>query len=54
MEDRVGTLETGKYADLVVLSRNIFDVDEKELVDVRVDLTVVEGEIAYTSGGGEE
>lgn len=54
MEDRVGTLETGKYADLVVLSRNIFDLDEKDLVDVRVDLTVVEGEIAYTSGGGEE
>ena len=54
MEDRVGTLETGKYADVVVLSRNIFDLDEKDLVDVRVDLTVVEGEIAYTSGGGEE
>jgi len=54
MEDKVGTLEAGKYADLVVLSRNIFDVDEKDLVNVRVDLTVVEGEIAYTAGGGAE
>ena len=54
MEDRVGTLEVGKYADLVVLAENVFALDEKELAGVRVDLTVVEGEIAYEAGGGEE
>jgi len=27
MEDKIGSLEVGKYADLVVLEKNPFDVD---------------------------
>ncbi|MDH5588543.1 MAG: amidohydrolase family protein [Gemmatimonadota bacterium] len=47
MDDRVGVLAPGMLADLVVLSRNIFDADVNTLVDTRVDMTVVGGEIAY-------
>lgn len=54
VESRVGTLEAGKDADLVVLSGNVFEMDANALVDVRVDMTVVEGEVAYESGGGED
>ena len=54
MEDVVGSLEAGKYADLVVLSVNIFDLEEKAVGDALVDMTVVEGEIVYDRGGGEE
>jgi predicted amidohydrolase YtcJ len=47
MEDHVGTLEPGKYADLVVLSDDIFTIDPVEIENVQVDLTMVEGEVVY-------
>jgi predicted amidohydrolase YtcJ len=50
-EDRVGRLEPGKYADLVVLSRDLFDTDPLEIPEVRVDLTMVEGEIVFRNEG---
>jgi predicted amidohydrolase YtcJ len=45
-EDRLGTIETGKQADLVVLDRSPWDHPEAiEAIDV--SLTVVDGRIAY-------
>jgi len=49
-EDVKGTLETGKYADLVVLEDNIFNIDEDKIKDVKVDLTVVNGKVVYNRG----
>jgi hypothetical protein len=47
LEDRLGTLEPGKYADLAVLSHDIFTIDPVAIEDSRVDLTMVEGEVVY-------
>ena len=44
LEDRLGTIETGNYADLVVLSDDIFTIDPIEIEGVKVDLTMVAGE----------
>ncbi len=46
-EDRLGRLEPGMLADLVVLSDDIFSLDPKSLVNVRVEMTVVGGRVAY-------
>ena len=46
-DDRSGSLENGKLADLVVLSEDIFDEHTHDVGDVQVDMTVVEGEVAY-------
>jgi len=46
-EDRVGTIEVGKLADLVVLDRHLLTVSEGDLAQARVDLTIVNGEIRY-------
>lgn len=47
-EERIkGSIEPGKLGDLVVLSRNIFEVSEKAILDVRVEMTVFNGEIVY-------
>jgi predicted amidohydrolase YtcJ len=46
-EGSFGDLQPGKYADLVVLSDDIFTIDPAEIENVRVDLTFVEGEVVY-------
>jgi predicted amidohydrolase YtcJ len=47
MDDRTGTIAEGKYADLVVLSGDLFAVAPTDVTSLSVDLTIVEGEIVY-------
>jgi predicted amidohydrolase YtcJ len=51
MEEKVGTLEEGRYADLVVLSQDLFQVDPVDIPQVGVEMTVVEGEIVFRKEG---
>jgi predicted amidohydrolase YtcJ len=46
-EDRLGTVEPGKYADLVVLSQDLCEVRPGEMGDIQVDLTMVNGKVVY-------
>ncbi len=46
-ENIKGSIETGKLADLVVLSDDILKVDPVKIKDVKVDLTILNGEIIY-------
>jgi predicted amidohydrolase YtcJ len=46
-EDRKGTLEPGKLADLVVLSHNPLAVEPGMLADIEVRATYKEGELVY-------
>jgi predicted amidohydrolase YtcJ len=45
---RVGTLEVGKEADLVVLSQNPFTVPPQAIAQTRVAMTMVAGRVVYT------
>jgi predicted amidohydrolase YtcJ len=51
VEDKVGQLVPGKYADLVVLSEDLFQVDPVDIPSVQVDLTMVGGEIVHEKEG---
>lgn len=42
-----GTISTGKLADLVLLSQDIFKIDPKEIGNVQVVLTMVDGRVVY-------
>jgi len=42
-----GSIEPGKLADIIVLSRDIFHIDPVEIEDVKVDLTLLGGEVVY-------
>jgi predicted amidohydrolase YtcJ len=46
-DDRVGTLEVGKLADLAVLSQDIFSVDPLAIGNTHVTLTMVGGKIVF-------
>jgi len=51
MEEKVGRLEAGRFADLVVLSQDLFQTDALEIPTVHVEMTMVSGEIVYRNEG---
>ena len=48
-EADVGSLEVGKFADFIVLDRNLFKIQPREIADTQVMLTVVGGKSVYRS-----
>ena len=46
-EDRLGSLEPGKAADLAVLSQDIFSIAHEEIAKTKVRLTMVGGKIVF-------
>lgn len=43
LEDEIGSLEVGKKADIVILSKNLFEVETENVPDVKVEMTFFEG-----------
>ena len=50
MDDRVGAIEPGKLADLVVLNKDYFTVPDAEIRQIRSVLSVVDGRIVHNAG----
>jgi predicted amidohydrolase YtcJ len=50
MEDKLGSLEEGKYADLIVLEKNLFDVPKDQLSQTKIQLTMMNGRIVHRQG----
>jgi predicted amidohydrolase YtcJ len=46
-DDRKGRLKPGYLADFIVLSKPIFDLPPRELLDTKVQITVVGGRVVY-------
>ena len=46
-ENEKGSLEIGKSGDMVVLTKNILIVDEKDILKTKVLYTIINGEIVY-------
>lgn len=47
LEDRKGRIKEGYYADLALLSDDYFTCDERKILDITSDLTIVKGRIVY-------
>jgi predicted amidohydrolase YtcJ len=47
-EDIKGSIETGKLADLAVLSQDIMSIDEEEILNTEVLMTILDGKIIFT------
>jgi predicted amidohydrolase YtcJ len=48
-DNQTGSIEVGKLADLAVLDRNLFDIEDGKLGDAKVLLTLLEGEPVFVS-----
>lgn len=48
-EEKVGSIEVGKFADIIVLSDNLFEISPESIKDVKVELTIFDGEIVYNA-----
>jgi len=46
-ENLKGSIEIGKLADLVVLSRNILQIPREEILKIKVDLTMIDGQVVF-------
>lgn len=47
-EEELGTLEAGKYADLIMLDRNLFTHSVEEILEAKVEMTMMDGKVVYT------
>ena len=45
MENEIGTIATGKLADLLVLDENLFDADRYEIWKIKPSIVMMEGEL---------
>lgn len=50
-EKITGTLEVGKYADIIVLDKNLFAVDYEDILETKVLLTMLDGRAIYNVVG---
>ncbi len=48
MEKSVGSLESGKRADFIVLDQNVFEIEASEIANIKVLQTWLDGELVYS------
>lgn len=46
-ENDKGSIEVGKWADFTILDRNIMKIPENEILDTKVSMTIIGGEIVF-------
>lgn len=49
MEDMVGSLEVGKYADIIILDQNLFEIPVEEISSTKVLKTILAGKLVFDS-----
>ncbi|HEX6051593.1 MAG TPA: amidohydrolase [Gemmatimonadaceae bacterium] len=50
LEDRIGSIEVGKYADLAVWDRDFYSVPTAEIKDAKCLMTIFNGKVVFDAG----
>jgi len=50
VEDKIGSLEVGKLADLIILDQNLFEIDPHDIYKAKVELTMMDGKVRHRDG----
>lgn len=48
MEDKIGSLEAGKYADIVVIDQNLLEIPSEDILKSKILLTLMNGKKVYS------
>ena len=51
LDDRIGSIEVGKDADIAVWDRDLYNVPTDDLKDLRCEMTVFRGKVVYRGSG---
>ncbi len=51
LEDKIGSLEVGKYADIAVWDKNLYTIPFNEIKDLKCQMTMLGGKIVYMAPG---
>jgi predicted amidohydrolase YtcJ len=51
MEEKIGSIEVGKYADLAVWDRDPYSVDTPSLKEMKCEMTIFQGKIVHDASG---
>ena len=54
MDGKLGVLEKGALADIVILSDNLFDKDPEDIREVQPEVTIFDGRIVYSKEDSDE
>ena len=46
-ENEKGSLEVGKYADFILMDKDIMTIEESDILKTKVMYTVIGGEVVY-------
>jgi predicted amidohydrolase YtcJ len=49
LENRIGSLEVGKEADIAIWDRDLYIVPTDQVKDLKCLMTIFEGEVVYTA-----
>jgi predicted amidohydrolase YtcJ len=47
LENEIGSLEVGKKADLIILENNLFEIPVKQIAEIKVLLTMIDGNLVF-------
>jgi predicted amidohydrolase YtcJ len=49
LENKIGTLEVGKKADIAIWDRNLYAIPTEQIKDLKCLMTLLDGEVVYSS-----
>ncbi len=51
LENKIGTLEVGKSADIAIWDRDLYAVPSDQIKNVKCLMTLLDGEVVYSADG---
>ena len=51
LEHKVGSIEVGKHADLIVLENNLFEIPASRIAGTAIAMTMMDGRVTYRLAG---
>lgn len=49
LEDKIGSIERGKYADIAIWNKDLYMIPAAEIKELKCQMTLLEGDIVYTA-----